>query len=578
MDGLELGTDDANSCANESTSIQANHLLQLRTDSESNTQSGFRVTVHGKEHIKTHMSFELIDSSGRGICHSSLADLARKPHSSMNCYHSFNSDVRVVCKAPTDSGWGEGSLFLEVKELRAPGLVWQMCSGFDSDYEQTEVLPFLEDSCNVPELQAAVIETDKYDTQKKTHGNVGLTVWQTAFGLSTVVLNAAGLRGITDIPGSANFVNQAFHGVKTMVSGVHGLADDVMDKQEMAAMVKDLMSSSMAKISSDVNTVSNSVRMCTKRMVDNVQSKIAEVGQDVRAMMRKSDFSSQLQSAFLKSSHRTSVVLKLLSELNIELKDNSAATLLASPATKWLMSTVNAGLHDCLCIASLVPQVSNETIPEVLDSLGMVNEWFSNCKMFSRVAWAFRPPGGEAVFNARHRVEQMLAREFVVYHKKAKTISVNFLGRAEAAQAVETFRLRAQNFLNLVTAEHYHVQNNLVFPHRQTGFAEPPMPNYHGGFGGAVSYVRRYTQGPERRWQETCRYCRKDGVRRVHYGCWEEEAVSFERCVASGGIHYNEWLQDSNEYSCEHCHHGTMCWYGGHRSMPTDCSTSRPHQ
>lgn len=575
MDGLELGTDDANSCANESSSTQPDNLLQLGANFKSNKVSGFRVTVHGKEHIKPFMRFRLVDSSRYIICSSSLSELARKPSSSMDCglHHPIDADVRVVCEAPTQSGWGAQSLFLEIKEHREPGLVWHMCSDFDSDFEQSEVLPFL-DSCNVPELQAAVVKTDAYDAQEKTHGKVGTTVAQTVFGLTTVALNAMGLRGVN--VADQNIMNQAYHGVKTMFGGVDGIAEDVMDKQEIAHMVKDLMSSPMAKISSDVNTVTNSVRMCTKQMVDNVQSKISEVGQDARAMMRKADFNSQLQSSFLKSKHRISVVLKLLTELNIKLKDDSAATVMASPVTKWLMSTANAGLHDCLGIAGLVPQISNETVPEVLDSLGMVNDWFTNCKTFSRIAWAFRPPGGEVVFNARHRVEQMLAREFVVYHKKAKTTSVNFLGRAEAAQAVETFRLRAQNFLNLVTAEHYHVLNNLVFPRRQDGFCQPEaIPSY--GFGMAVGYTRMYSTGPKRRWQETCRYCRKDGVQHVHYGCWEEEALSFERCVASGGIHYNELLEDSNEYSCKQCHQGSACFMGRYGPRATDC-INRPRQ
>lgn len=113
--------------------------------------------------------------------------------------------------------------------------------------------------------------------------------------------------------------------------------------------------------------------------------------------------------------------------------------------------------------------------------------------------------------------------------------------------AVRPFELRVQNFLNLASAKHYHATHGLEFPHRQNGVAIPHTANGVG----AMAYKREYSTGAQQQFSETCRFCRRDGNTTIHYGCWEEEALSFERCVRVGGIYYNSSLPDSNEYGCK---------------------------
>jgi hypothetical protein len=423
-------------------------------------------------------------------------------------------------------------------------------------------------SCDVPKLQAEIVKTDAYDVHTETHGNPVMNPWRAIFGVCSVTLAATSFVGVKSIPGWAGTLNNVQDGGRTVVVGAVGMAEDVLDKQELAQVVTDLMSPTMEKIADDLNTISNDVRTCIQDMADNFREDMDRTRHAVRETMMKSDFSSQLRSSVSRSSHRASVVLELLHELNLQHQGDTASILIASPLTKRLTSTVSAGLHDCLDISGLVAQVSEDTISEVIASLGKVDEWFSSCKMFSRMAQALRPAGEVVPLYAHHRVEQILAREFVLFYKTAKITSVT--SWAALVPLVERFELRAQNFLHLVTAEHYHAVNNLVFPQRQG--AQHGLTESERG-----QYTRRYSVGVEHRWEETCRYCRKDGS---HYGCWEEEAVSYKRCIASGGIHYRELLEDSNEYSCQQCNKGYTCFnYRGRygRPEPVECG-GRPQQ
>merc|ERR1719198_813998 len=88
----------------------------------------------------------------------------------------------------------------------------------------------------------------------------------------------------------------------------------------------------------------------------------------------------------------------------------------------------------------------------------------------------------------------------------------------------------------------------MTFPQRQGGLANPSLGQIGRSSAAVVGYFRKYSRGEESHFNSTCRFCKRD---EKHYGCWEEEALSYGKCVGGGGIFYNAALDHSNEYKCE---------------------------
>jgi len=276
----------------------------------------------------------------------------------------------------------------------------------------------------------------------------------------------------------------------------------------------------LEKVYDDLNGLTKTLESCVSQTADTLRHELDETHRELSLEMRLNDFNTHLHSGYLRSSNRLGVVLDFMAE---------------SQELHWLSHAVDEGLQSCLDIATLTPMISEGIIQKVVVSSAIVNDWFSICQLLSKMATVLRILGGRVPFN-----EVMFLNQFRAFYKKMQTKVPEVLSR-NVSVAVRPFELRVQNFLNLATVEQYHATNGLEFPHRQGGRAIP-----HSGA------TRYYSKGVVKQFSETCRICRLDGHEdsAVHYGCWEEMAQSFERCVTIGGIYYNAPLPISNVYSC----------------------------
>jgi hypothetical protein len=257
--------------------------------------------------------------------------------------------------------------------------------------------------------------------------------------------------------------------------------------------------------------------------------------------MQTRDFTVNLHKLFLSTQHRLGTVLDYLS---------------APGNVNWLVSSVEEGLHTCIDIGSLVDLVSEKTIVKVMEAMPVVNRWFTMCVAFINLSKRLQDLDvGGVAFNARYRTQVFLGQHFLNFYKEARCR----FPRAELANAVvRPFELRVQNFLNLGRAKYEHAILNLTFPQRQgqTVLGDFTFPGHSTSenltpFASTVGYYRSYSLGAKKSFSETCRFCRADGEKDVHYGCWEEQAVSFNNCVGNGGIYYNESQPVSDEFSCD---------------------------
>merc|ERR1712046_79557 len=108
-----------------------------------------------------------------------------------------------------------------------------------------------------------------------------------------------------------------------------------------------------------------------------------------------------------------------------------------------------------------------------------MNRWFTMCVALINLSKELQDfEAGRAAFNVRYRTEMFLARNFLNYYKAVKRVEVS---SSKVSRTVLPFELRVVNFLNLVSAKHYHAVNDLEFPHRQGGEAR------------AAAYIRSYS-------------------------------------------------------------------------------------
>jgi len=178
-------------------------------------------------------------------------------------------------------------------------------------------------------------------------------------------------------------------------------------------------------------------------------------------------------------------------------------------------------------------------------SLAVVNDWFTVCKLFANLGRELRYSSHHTRFDDSFRTTFMLGNEFGNFYKRLTNLGEE--AHPGISVAVQPFELPVKNFMNLAVAERFHAMNSWDFPRRQNGTAIPSLDTSVS----AVTYTRQYSPGvPNTDFSQTCRFCCKDGEEEVHYGCWEEEAISFERCVSVGGIYYASSIPNSIEYSC----------------------------
>jgi hypothetical protein len=285
------------------------------------------------------------------------------------------------------------------------------------------------------------------------------------------------------------------------------------------------MKDSLEDVYDDVNEMQESLLGCVSQTMHELRGELLDMESELEREMDENDFRNSLNAFIFNSQNRLAMTVDYLEE---------------GESITWLASLVSEGLQSCLAIGSLTNQISATSIVAVMQSLAYVSKWFDTCRMFLLFARTLADVGDFGVpFKATFATEQIVGEQFKAFYKRIRCIE------PELSSAVRPLELKVLNFINLVKAEHYHaIKSFKDFPRRQAGQNQNPFASTGG-------YYRRYSLGAAKTFSETCRFCREDGETDVHYGCWEEQAVSFDSCVGGGGIYYNGSLSVSNEFSCE---------------------------
>lgn len=413
---------------------------------------------------------------------------------------------------------------MEVKSVNSGAPVKRFCADFMSGRVQIETLPM--SSCELPDQvaeevslmelaeelydpEAQAVELDDFKWRMKNYGAVTLGF-----------LGSLAAGGVAMGPRVA-------HPLRHLLLGLDSMADDPFDASERRQAAQVVMHYTMKDTHDDLKNMTDGVSKCIFEMKTNFRKQMDSTAHRLQSRMQTKDFNRSLNNLFSSTQYRLGEVLDYL----------SVSTNIAT----WLVASVEEGLHTCIDVGSLVDLVTDSTIVAAMQSLAVVNRWFTMCVAFINLSKRLQhfDVGGVA-FNARYRTGMFLGRNFLNFYKATRLVGEATLSKVSAS--VRPFELRVHNYLNLVSVKHYHAVNDFDFPHRQGGIA---VPNITAGYSARV-----YSVGASRQFQKTCRFCRQDGTVKVHYGCWEEEALSLDRCVISGGIFYNASLPLSNEYSC----------------------------
>jgi hypothetical protein len=480
------------------------------------------------------MSVRFVDDKGKTLCSKGPRENGKfsfengKP-SSFRCPCPRAQDIQIHCEDSWGDGWHGG--FIEVSTDGGSSTL-QFCTDFMTGKVQVETLP---SSCALSEVDAEEVSLEElaevmHDEDAQAQ-EVDTAKWA-AKSYGTIALGFLGSLASCGVAMGGNVVKAA-HPLRHVLLGLDSMANDPFDASEQRQAAQEVIQFTMKDTYEDLNNVSAAVLGCIGTMAENFREEMQDTEERLLVRMRSQDFKKLLTKLFLNTQHRLGRVLDYLT---------------APGNITWLVASVEEGLHTCIDVGVLADQVSTSTIVEVMNSLTVVNRWFTMCVAFIILSKHLqRFEVGGAAFNAQYRTEVFLGRNFMIFYQATKRIGEATLSKVSTA--VRPFELRVLNYLNLVSTKHYHAINNLTFPHRQGGVAEPPVITQ--GFGGATSYTRVYSVGTPRQFAKTCRFCRRDGGKKVHYGCWEEEALSFERCVSADGIFYNTSLSVSNEYSCK---------------------------
>jgi hypothetical protein len=439
--------------------------------------------------------------------------------------------LTVRCRDTWGDGWHGG--FLEVTDhIGTPP--YQFCADFTSGRIQTEVLPEI-DLCN-HQVSAAPISPGKepeeyplwYGVSEMTFAVLGsaVTTWARLNPASPV-----GMIAENAFWAAEGGLRVAF-GIDSLSTGGAGVNDN-QRRMGVAKEVNALLKDSLEEVYADMNQMQSSLQGCVMRTFETLGMELSDVEAALQREMDEKDYHNTLEAVVFQSQNRLATVVDFLEE---------------GQGASWLSAPVSEGLQSCLDIDSLTSQVSETSIAAVMASMAFVNAWFNTCRSFVLLARALAYDGGaEVPFKALYSTEKVMGEKFSGFYSAVNRVS------PETSGAIRPFALEVQNYLNLVKAQNQHAINSLTFPHRQGGLTEQTGAPYH----------REYSLGAVRHYTETCRFCQSDGDRKIHYGCWEEQAISADRCMSQGGIYYNSPLSQSNEYRCRQYQYGHWMNCGG---------------
>jgi hypothetical protein len=492
------------------------------------------------------MSFELVNVAGGVVC--SHQQLTREPHVSV-CSCPLSGDITVKCLDSYGDGWHGGFLEIEAQDGEASYPAMTFCADFSDGNSQVETLPERRGhSCDLPAIEAATIKIDTND-KNEPHD---MQEWA---GRGTMVLGAIAMGmqfakwGADDAWNKAsNPVFQAVgvvHGARNVFLGLNGLANDGFDKAEGAQIVKEVMGNTIEKVYEDLNQTTEALFECLGNAESDLMEELDDLNQSMVIHMHELDFTRQLDGLYLAIQHRLGMVLEYV----VDFQHSGSA---------WAADFADEGLFTCLDIRSLTSQLSGITLGEAIRSLPIVNDLFTICRMLSTLGRDLRRFEGVTTPESHRHLEWYLGRHFNSFYKTVKALGGISLA-SKLGEMIRPFQLRVLNFAQLSIAHYEHDVRKLDFPHRQGGIAVPLVRMSFGG----TAYQREYSLGSERHFDTTCRFCRKDGESREHYGCWEEEALSADRCISSGGIFYNASLDVSNVYSCQQRQYNSVVVCGG---------------
>lgn len=536
MGGVELDFADARVGGGMVAPNKTKGLQLMTLHGHVTTGRDCTVTVH-PVYWANEMSFELVGSGGQILC--------QGPHAQDRFWNGVSKsfscscppeEVKVHCLDSYGDGWHGGFLEIDNHQGSPPA---QFCADFRSGGSQVETLP--RDPCDIPRMPTSAIDIKSYAAQAKTHGDVVVGVSHFLSGALMVAGAAATWAGpsrpvFKTLGQHLNFMGTQSDAWNRFSPGYfETFAEDGPSMQQQTAEVtQDVMQNSIDQVYQDMAQVTESLAQCVEQSVDGLRRDIAELKDSLVIEMHEQDFKTNLRTMKLRSEHGLNIVLAFLYDPDPGQEEH------------WLKAAVAEGLHGCMNVGLLSSQVSERNILQVVRMLAEVDEWFNACKVFGLISRFLHASKSQGPSRGSALTEVLMARKFLGLYRSTKRYA-EVVSPSKMSKTVRDFELPVLNFLNLAEAEHHHAIHSLDFPHRQGGAAVPIVPH---GFG-AVAYTRYYATGAAEQFLETCRFCREDGEAHVHYGCWEEKALSFDRCVSSGGIYYDAPLPVSNVYECQ---------------------------
>jgi hypothetical protein len=553
MEGVQLDFGDAHVGGVKGQSSQTEDLQLMTLRSNVATGQDCTVTVHTVRWAY-EMSFKLVGSTGEILCQGPQVDFENGKSYSFSCACP-SEEVTVHCLDSYGDGWHGGFLQVDKHQGSPPT---QFCADFSQGKSQVETLP--RDPCDIPRMPTSAIDIQSYADKAKTHGDivVGVSHFLTGAlmtaGAAAMIYSSGGTAGgagrevFKTLGAHLNFIGSQSDAWNRFSPGYfETFAEDGPSvQQQMAEVTQDVMQNSIDQVYQDMGQVTESLGLCVEHAVDGLRQNIMQLKDSLVVEMHEQDFKTNLQTMKLRSDHGLNMVLAFLYDPNPGQEEH------------WLKASVAEGLHGCLNVGVLASQVSEKNILQVVRMLGEVEEWFKVCETFGLISRFLHASKSQGRSRGSALTEVLMGRKFLGLYRSTKQYA-EMVSPTKMSNTVRQFELPVLNFLNLAEAETYHALHGLDFPHRQGGRAVPLVPH---GFG-AVAYERIYETGAAEQFPETCRFCREDGEKKIHYGCWEERALSFDRCVSSGGIYYNGSTPVSNAYKCHQFQYGSAVSCGG---------------
>lgn len=194
------------------------------------------------------------------------------------------------------------------------------------------------------------------------------------------------------------------HPLRHLLLGLDTMANDPFDASERRQAAQVVMQFTMENTYEDLNNVQDAIENCIGDVARHFRQELQKSEEHLQERMQTRDFRMRLNKLFLNTQHRLGTVLDYLS---------------APGDITWIVASVQEGLHTCIDVGGLADQVSNRTIVEAMQSLAVVNRWFTMCVAFinlSKHLQAFE--AGGVAFNARYRTEVFLGRNFLSFTRQ----------------------------------------------------------------------------------------------------------------------------------------------------------------